>query len=723
MKPHFLKSLLLILFFISNFILAQNTITGKIIDQKNRPIAGANVFIEGSYDGATTNEKGEFTFETTETGTKKIIATFLGFNDNFIEINTKQAQNISVQLKPNLNTLDTVVISAGSIKAGDNSKVSALKPLDIVTTASALGDIVGALQTLPGAQVAGESGRLLVRGGEANETQTFIDGIRVAQPYGVTANNLPTRGRFSPFLFNGITFSTGGYSAEFGDALSSVLLLNSISEPDQNKMEIGIMSVGASFGRTKKWEKSSFSVNTSYTDLTPYQALVPQNITWNKPFRGLSGESIFRKKFTSGIFKLYVAFDYATFDLNQKNINFITPIRVNNNNNNLYINSSYKGKFGTGWSIFAGASFGLNNVYFNFNQDKLKNNETATHAKIKLDKKFNQHITTTFGADSFFTQFNEIFTEFGNNSFKSGYKNVISAMYSETDFIFSQNVALKVGARATNSNLLKQFEIEPRASMAVKVSKNNQFSFAYGTFNQTPNTEYLKFNNSFSFEKTKHYILNFLHTSDKRILRTELYYKNYNNLVQYNTPIAQFNSTYNQLGYGYAKGFDLFWRDSKSIKNFDYWVSYSFINSERKYKNFPTQVQPNFVANHTLSIVGKYWINSIKSQISATNTFGSGRPFNNPNQTQFMNDKTKEFNSLSLAYAYLISQQKVLFFSVTNVLGRDNVFGYQYANNADINGVFQREAIRQPADRFFFVGFFWTISTDKKANNLDNLVN
>jgi hypothetical protein len=37
--------------------------------------------------------------------------------------------------------------------------------------------------------------------------QTFVDGIRVAQPYGATSNNSPTRGRFSPFfLFSGIAF-------------------------------------------------------------------------------------------------------------------------------------------------------------------------------------------------------------------------------------------------------------------------------------------------------------------------------------------------------------------------------------------------------------------------------------------------------------------------------------------------------------------------------------
>ena len=144
-------------------------------------------------------------------------------------------KNLQIKLREDVNALDAVVLSAGTFSAGDNSKVSVLKPLDVVTTASALGDFVGALQTLPGTTTVAEDGRLFVRGGEADETQIFIDGIRVFTPYSPTTNNTPTRGRYSPFLFDGITFSTGGYSAEYGQALSSVLLLNTIDEPDQNK--------------------------------------------------------------------------------------------------------------------------------------------------------------------------------------------------------------------------------------------------------------------------------------------------------------------------------------------------------------------------------------------------------------------------------------------------------------------------------------------------------
>ena len=117
----------------------------------------------------------------------------------------------------------------------------------------------------------------------------------------------------------------------------------------------------------------------------------------------------------------------------------------------------------------------------------------------------------------------------------------------------------------------------------------------------------------------------------------------------------------------------------------------------------------------------KYFIEKWKSQLGTSYTFNSGRPYDNPNEVTFMNGKTKCYNNLSLSWAYLLSQQKILFFSITNVIGSTNVFGYQYANVPDSNGIYQRQPITQAADRFFFVGFFWTISDSKKENQLNQL--
>jgi hypothetical protein len=332
-------------------------------------------------------------------------------------------------------------------------------------------------------------------------------------------------------------------------------------------------------------------------------------------------------------------------------------------------------------------------------------------------------VKLSFGADYFITQFNEDFKENSGSVFTNGYDANIAAVYTEADIFFSKKWAAKVGVRASNNDLLNETAISPRISFAYKMAKNSQFSFAYGDFTQIPNAEYIKYskNHQFESEKASHYILNFQYNKNGKTFRAETYFKDYSNLVKFDTKMAAYNSVYNNNGSGYAKGLDLFWRDGKSIKNLEYWVSYSYIDTERDYKNFSSQVTPNFVADHSLSIVTKYWINDWKSQIGFTNSYSSGRPYNNPNEMKFMNGKTKSYNSLSFNWAYLLSQQKILYFSVSNVLGSQNVFGYEYANNPDNVGFYNRKEIVPTADRFFFVGFFWTISNDKKDNQLRNL--
>ncbi|WP_291136004.1 TonB-dependent receptor [Flavobacterium sp. UBA7663] len=712
-----MKSILTLLIVLTSLIsFGQTEIKGQIIDEQGMPFSGANVFVIGTYDGTTSDEKGNFSFKTTASGNQKLQISFLSYETIIYDFVVEKFQSKVFTIKESLNTLNTVEVTAGTFKAGDNSKATALKAMDIVTTAGSAGNIISALETLPGTQTVGENGRLFVRGGEADETQTYVDGIRVGQPYGASANNVPTRGRFSPFLFSGITFSTGGYSAEFGDALSSVLLLNTIDEPTQNQTDISIMTVGVGLGKTKKWEKSSFTFNTSYINLAPYQLVVPQNLDWNKPYETLAGESVFRYKFKNGILKVYGAFDYSTFDLNQKDVNFDEKIRFDLQNNNFYFNTSYKGYLNDNLQLQTGFSYGYAQNKIGISADKVANNERTLHSKFKLRNSFSNRFKLSVGADLFHTNFDENFNVFGY-----GYQNNSIAFFSEAEILLSRKVAFNVGLRSSNASIVDEFTVEPRVSFAYKVAENSQFSMAYGNFNQTARQDYLKFNSNLDYETTSHYILNYMYNKQGRMFRAEAYFKDYKNLVKYDGTQANFDSNYNNKGFGYAKGLDLFWRDSKTIKNLDYWISYSFIDSERDFRNYETQVTPSFVANHNFSLVTKYFVSKWKSQLSATYSYNSGRPYDNPNVAEFMSEKTKSFNNLSFSWAYLLSQQKILFFSVTNVLGTENVFGYQYANTPSISGQFQRQAITQAAYRFIFVGLFWTISDNKKTNNLDNL--
>lgn len=702
---------------------AQTVVSGVVLDAKNSPIEGANVYLEGTYDGASTDAQGSFSFETTETGTQHLLVSMLSYETYSQAGDVSYLKDLKITLYEALNELTGVTLTAGSFKAGDNSKASVLKPLDIVTTAGAAGDFVAALQTLPGTSTVNEDGRLFVRGGAAGETQVFIDGLRVFQPFNATANNIPTRGRFSPFLFKGITFSTGGYSAEYGQALSSVLLLNTTDIPDQEKTDISLMSVGGGLGHTEIWGQESLSINANYINLAPYQVLVPsdQDMRWNKPFESISGEAVFRSLGDKSMFKLYTGFNHSNLDIAQADINFEEFVPFSLQNNNLYLNASYKHFFDKEWTLTTGASISNDTNDINVLNNAIDSKETAVHLKAKMGKSFTNRLQLNFGTEYFVQDFDESFGSAGVDPFQYGFDDGLWAGFAETDVYFSNRFAMKLGGRMEHSALLDQTTLSPRFSLAYKSGEKGQFSLAYGDFYQNPWSEYLKFDQNLEAEKTSHYILNYQYLDNGKTFRAEGYYKNYDGLVKFNTDMPGFNSVFNNNGGGYATGLDLFWRDNKSIENLDYWISYSFLDTERDFRNFRERATPNFAPKHSFSLVTKYWVEDLRSQVGFSYNYGSGRPYNDPNKTEYLSEKTKPFKNLSINWAYLLSQQKILYFSISNVAGFNNVNGYQYADSPNDLGFFERRTIRPNADTFFFVGFFWTISQDNNSNQLNNL--
>ena len=712
---------LFVFIFIGRSSFAQQEIYGVITDKKDQPIAGANIYLKGTYDGAISDENGLFNFTSEETGTKTLVISFLSFETKEISGEINSFKNLQIQLTEKFDALDAVVINAGNFEAGTTSEASVLKPLDIVTTAGSVGNIITALETLPGTQSVGEDGRLFVRGGDASETQTFVDGLRVAQPYNASVRNIPSRGRFSPYLFKGMSFSTGGYSAEYGNALSSVLVMDTQDEAEEDNTELSFMSLGFGIGKTKNWKKSSITLNASYANLGPYQSLIDQNIAFNKPFQSIAGEAVFRNQFENGLLKVYTAYDHSSFNVEQPIYGSTQTVDLKNNN--FYVNSSYVHSLGNKWHLFGGISYGNSQNDINLtaeeSEELIDDTENSFHLKTKLSKRFTDKIKLNFGAEYFNTDFKQSYqSEVGN--FISNYNSGLFSVFTETDIFFSQKLAAKVGARAAQDALLNQVYVSPRLSLAYKIDENQQISTAFGNFRQQAGQDYLKFTEDLFQQKATHYIFNYQYSKASTTLRAEAYFKEYRDLLTYTGEEITFDSNFGNSGSGYAKGIDIFWRDGH-FKNLDYWISYSFIDSKRKYRNYPEQVTPNFVANHNLSVVSKYWIQSLRSQAGFTYNINSGRPYNDPNTSNFMADKVKSYHSLNFNWAYLLNKQQILYVSVSNLLGTQNVFGYDYSNAPDASGTYTARAIRPTADRFFFVGFFWTISDNKNRNQLDQL--
>ena len=127
-------------------------------------------------------------------------------------------------------------------------------------------DIYSALETLPGTQQIGETEGLFVRGGSANETKTIIDDMTVQNPFYSSVPDIPSRGRFSAFQFKGTVFSTGGYSAQYGQALSSVLVLKTQDLAPKNLTAISIMALGFGGSHSQSWENSCLLYTSDASD-------------------------------------------------------------------------------------------------------------------------------------------------------------------------------------------------------------------------------------------------------------------------------------------------------------------------------------------------------------------------------------------------------------------------------------------------------------------------
>ena len=702
--------------FLPVLLFSQTKISGLVTDMENQPLPGANVFIKDSYDGISTKEDGSFSFTTTEEGDAVLVVSFIGYKSTEKNIQlTGKDINIDIVLEEEAKEMGTVVISAGSFEASDEKKGVILKSLDIVTTAGSAGDIYTALKTLPGTQQIGETEGLFVRGGSASETVTIIDEMTVQKPFYTSVPDIPGRGRFSPFLFKGIVFSTGGYSAQYGQALSSALVLKSQDLAEDTRTAINLMVLGLGGSHTQKWEKSSLAFEGGYYNLGPYFKVQKQRQEWDTAPVGIETSANYRLKTSkTGMFKAFASYQYSDLSLYTKNLDNLSMKNYTRlRSDNYYLNLSHKDIVGDDWTIFTGASFSLDKDMIDLNSDNVDQNENLNQGRVTITKQVLSNSFLTFGGE-----FQNLVYKSSFNEFESRLDENFFAGYLESDIYFTNDIAARIGVRGEHSKTIDKFNVAPRISLAYRLGTYDQLNFAYGRFYQTPYKDFLVqpktsgfSNKDFKFENATHYILNYQYLGTNRTFRVEIYYKDYNNLTKgnlYTYPYSNLQDVpYSNNGGGYAKGIDVFWRDNETLPLTDYWISYSYLDTKRDFANYPGLANPTFATPHTFSVVLKHWVPQITTYFGLTYSFATGRPYYNPTKPDnpdFLSDKTKSYNNLSFSFSYLTSvfnNFTVVFFSIDNIIGFNNIYGYNYSTNGAI-----REAILPSTKRSVFLGMF-----------------
>jgi len=736
------------IFFILSNGFSQSVISGIIKDTKGHPVPGTSISVKNSFDGATSDSLGHYKFNSSDTGLQTIVFSSVGYHPVEVTLSFKGVPiHLDQQLKEEPNELKAVIISAGSFAAGDSKRGAVMSSIDIATTAGSNADITAALKTLPGAQQVGEQEGLFVRGGTGQETKQFIDGSLVNNPYYTSVPDISTRGRFSPFLFKGTVFSTGGYSALYGQALSSVVLLESIDLPERSEIDASIspIIVGMGTQQLAKNKKSSWGMSYSYVNVGIYFGLVSQKPDYFNLPAFHNADANFRiKTKNGGMVKYYTTFAYNDLGLRTADIDSdYLKSAFNVANHNWYNNLSWRQPLTNGWKMNLSSSFSTNldniqqqiqgadnqphyfpdSVYWmNSKNFILTNRQNLSQGKAVFEKKISGLSAFRFGGEYWYNYNPLVF-----NDTTKVLRDHLTSLFAETDIYLTNDLAAKIGGRYEYSTLLRQSDFAPRISLAYKTGKYAQLSAAYGIFYEKPDNQQLFYTTNIGFTKATHYILNYQKTTKERIFRIEAYYKLYSDLVK-TVPDGYNYYSYNNSGSGYADGIEFFWRDRKTFKDFDYWVSYTYLNTKRDFLNYPEKLTPDFAATHTASLVMKRFVTDWKTGFNFTYTFATGRPYYNfminNSGKYFIADQghTVDYNALNFSCEYIPSLGKtnaktfvVLFASMSNVLGYNAVYGYHYSYAGNI-----KQPITPPASRFYFIGCFLSWGVDRTQDAINN---
>ena len=659
-------------------IQAQSIISGTISDGKEN-LAGANVFILGTIEGCLTDSLGRFSFSTTQTGEVTLKVTFIGFDDYTLKADVSQLHNLSVRMSERATTINEVVVTASTFSFGKSDNFKTMDALDVVMAGNSCGDIVAALQTLPGTQTVGEDGKLYVRGGESEECQTFVNGMHVLVPYSTNTENTAVRGRFSPFLFKGINFSLGGYSGEYGQALSSVLPMETTDMATSDKYGVSASLVDWNIGGTKAFQTSSLSFNAALTSMGLYDRLFSQRQDFTRPYRKLSGEAQYKKEFTrGGVLKSYAGYDLTSVGLH------VDDRHLSLKEHNVYANVTYKAPLGSGTTLFTGIA--NSSVFSDIDDavtagDHYHNFRNEVHLKAEIRKVCSDVLKLSTGIEDYIRDSRLHFAPY---EYHLDYN--ILAAHVDAQWRVMPKVFLHVSARL--EDMRNHWLLMPRATLSYIPNRRLQFSLVAGRYSQTPEDDYLAQNQTELFQSTAdHAILSMQYKWQTTLLRIEPYLKRYHHL-----PLME-NGAWQSHGHGTSRGVDIYLEDHSLFRNLSTTLAYSFNDSKRRYLDYTEERTPDYASRHNLRLTAKYAIG--KTIIGLAESYTSGR--------RFPQAVTPYYNSVDVNLTYLLSPKVIIYTSLNNIFGRTNVFRYNSEGSP----------VTAPRDRFFYIGIFVSLKNNK----------
>lgn len=721
-------SLIILTAFLSFPAAQDSKVSGRITGEGNKPLFGANIVIEGTIDGATADSTGYYEFETSKTGPRTLLITAIDYTEKKLSVTIEAGKPIEANVKLNKNEFETeeIIVTASSFTSGQQSQVT-ITPLEIVRIPGSDGDLFRAITTFPGSNQIDEGSRITVRGGDASEVLTILDQASLYNPFIFDDDfNTSSYTTINPWGLKGINFSSGGFSAKFGNVLSAVLDLKSYDMPQGTGafLWLGLANVGLSGVYLSKDKKFGATLDIGQTILEPYFRLngyLTDNYNPIPLARGVGG-TLSYKAGTSGTLK--AIFDYSQDKIGVRNTSPSFDGYYNSTSKTYFGNLKYSTGLGSKSYLSAGISYSNHEDGVLYGILNTKTVEKYSKFRADMTYQLSKKVDLNFGGEyeynedsfngtvpmlSYDLALNAPSLNFNSKSHSGRIGGYLEAQYKpfKSFFIIS-------GLRADNHTLSKKTVADPRLSVGWKFAKDMVLRGAVGLYHQFPRLEYYAqtLNYDLKPEQAAHYILGY--ELDKMngvfMFRVEGYYKDYKNLVLRDPNTFLYTSG----GKGIAKGIDVFIKSSITNK-YSAWISYAYTDSKRSQYDNQKETSADYDITHSLNFVASY---NITDNITAGLTYrvSTGKPFTpvigssfdsayNVYQPIYGDANTERFpvyNRMDINFQYLFSlfgRFAIAVFQVNNVLNQKNLYDYTY--NTDYS---ERKEIVTTNKRQFYLG-------------------
>lgn len=680
-------------------------ISGKVSGENDKPLNGANIVLEGTIDGATTDEKGLYEFETGESGTQNLIITMPDYAEKKIPIEIYPGNNILLNIKLTKQEVrtDEILVTASSFTSGNNTAVT-LTPLEIVRIPGADADLYRAITTFPGSNQVAEGSRITVRGGNPDEVLTIIDLASLYQPFIFDGSfNTSSYSTINPWSLKGINFTSGGFSAKYGNILSAVLDLQSYDMPQGTGMFawLGLANaslsgvylsenkkLGGTFTAGKLFLEPFFAINGKHSEYSP----IPQS--------NQIGGTLSYKLGTTGNIKAY------GFYSDDK-----VGIRNTSPSYDGFFEGSSKNYFSNMKLMFAPSSSSLLNAGISYSLYDSKTgygildmDEKYIYSKGRVDftKQVNNKIDINTGTEYEYNEYKvngtvpfysyDLALDASSIRLDTSSSTGRIGAYIESQIRVSDKIFIIPGIRSDFHTLSQKISTDPRLSFGYMISNFHSLRGAFGLYHQYPNlSNYSRsVSNNLDGEAALHYILGYEYNRENKIIfRVEGYYKDYSRLVLLDTNTFFYKSD----GEGFVKGVDVFFKTKISNK-FTGWISYAFSDSKRKQYAAQFLAPANYDITHNLSVVGSYNLtNEIVFGLSYK--LSTGRPYTPVTGGEFVklqklykpiygevnSARFPTYNRLDMNAQYIFSlfgKFAVAVLALNNIFDQNNVYDYTY---------------------------------------------